>query len=340
MRGSRELIFYAMYTEFTHDPAVVALTKTSLQIGESGKKFSDVIDGRGLQYVDLVQEGGAVLGIALVGYTYILEKAGIRFFSLAGTSAGAINAMLIAGLAPIGEPVSEKIIDAVTNVNFRFRRRQSENSEAHPANHREERKYRPGPCFQSHPDIPDLKAQPRHQPGQGVRNLDHRPAEGRRIITLEHLLERREKMPAGLHFTGKDDSQLAPDLAIISSEITTHTKAEFPRMAGFYWKDPRPVPPALFVRASMSIPFFYAAGSYRCAECRKKPRSSMESHGQIFRRSSSSGPVCRWRLAFQLPHQRFSQDLQYPANPPSGYASAPIGRTTAALPPFLGSAVR
>ena len=37
-----------------------------------------------------MQEGGGVWGIALLGYTYILEKMGIRFFSLAGTSAGAI----------------------------------------------------------------------------------------------------------------------------------------------------------------------------------------------------------------------------------------------------------
>jgi len=37
-----------------------------------------------------------MLGIALVGFTYVLEKAGIRFVGLGGTSAGAINATLIA----------------------------------------------------------------------------------------------------------------------------------------------------------------------------------------------------------------------------------------------------
>ena len=57
---------------------------------------SDVTDAQGHQYVDLVQEGGGVLGIALIGYTYVLEKMGIRFFSMAGTSAGSINAMLLA----------------------------------------------------------------------------------------------------------------------------------------------------------------------------------------------------------------------------------------------------
>lgn len=47
------------------------------------------------QYVDLIQEGGGVHGIALAGYTYILEKMGISFLNSAGTSAGAINTMML-----------------------------------------------------------------------------------------------------------------------------------------------------------------------------------------------------------------------------------------------------
>jgi hypothetical protein len=39
-----------------------------------------------------------MLGIALVGFTYVLEEVGIRFVGIGGTSAGAINAALIAGL--------------------------------------------------------------------------------------------------------------------------------------------------------------------------------------------------------------------------------------------------
>ena len=40
---------------------------------------SDVIDDKGHQYVNLVQKGGGVLGVALVGYTYILEPNGYSF---------------------------------------------------------------------------------------------------------------------------------------------------------------------------------------------------------------------------------------------------------------------
>jgi predicted acylesterase/phospholipase RssA len=57
--------------------------------------ISDVRDRFGRQCVDLVQEGGGVHGIALAGYTYVLEKMGVSFTKLAGTSAGAINTMLL-----------------------------------------------------------------------------------------------------------------------------------------------------------------------------------------------------------------------------------------------------
>ena len=79
---------------------------------------SDVTDAAGNQYVDLVQEGGGVLGVALVGYTYVLEKMGIRFFSLAGTSAGSINAMLLACTGNKEDEKVEKIISDISSLDF------------------------------------------------------------------------------------------------------------------------------------------------------------------------------------------------------------------------------
>ncbi|WP_203256803.1 patatin-like phospholipase family protein [Hyunsoonleella ulvae] len=49
--------------------------------------------------VDLVQQGGGMWGIALLGYCYIMEKVGIRFYSHGGTSAGAINALFLASIS-------------------------------------------------------------------------------------------------------------------------------------------------------------------------------------------------------------------------------------------------
>jgi NTE family protein len=83
-----------------------------------GKQFSDVIDDQGSQYVDLVMEGGGVLGVALVGYTYVLEEMGIRFLRVGGTSAGSINAVLVAGLGTPQERKSEKIVRELANVDF------------------------------------------------------------------------------------------------------------------------------------------------------------------------------------------------------------------------------
>jgi len=60
--------------------------------------ISDIKDSLGRQCVDLVQEGGGVYGIALAGYTYILEKMNITFMKMAGTSAGSINTLLLASV--------------------------------------------------------------------------------------------------------------------------------------------------------------------------------------------------------------------------------------------------
>lgn len=53
-------------------------------------------DGSTLQWVQLVMQGGGMLGIAHVGYVCVLEEAGVRFLGLGGASAGAINGMLMA----------------------------------------------------------------------------------------------------------------------------------------------------------------------------------------------------------------------------------------------------
>ncbi|MDH6250398.1 NTE family protein [Chryseobacterium sp. H1D6B] len=84
----------------------------------SSKEFSDLLDAAGSQYVEFVQEGGGVWGSALVGYLYGLEIFGIRFLKIAGTSAGAINTMLIAACKTKEESKSEVIKEILFNWNF------------------------------------------------------------------------------------------------------------------------------------------------------------------------------------------------------------------------------
>lgn len=56
---------------------------------------------------DLVLEGGGVKGIGLVGAVITLSEAGIRFPRVAGTSAGAIAAALVAALQRAGKPMTD-----------------------------------------------------------------------------------------------------------------------------------------------------------------------------------------------------------------------------------------
>ena len=80
--------------------------------------ISDIVDDEGHQYVNLVQEGGGVLGIALLGYTYVLEHLVIRFMKMAGTSAGAINTIMLAALGEKHEMKSLKILELLSNKNL------------------------------------------------------------------------------------------------------------------------------------------------------------------------------------------------------------------------------
>ncbi len=79
---------------------------------------SDVVDNNENQYVNLVQKGGGVLGVALVGYTYILEQMGIRFLRLAGTSAGAINTALMTVIGKKEDAKSLSILQSICDLNF------------------------------------------------------------------------------------------------------------------------------------------------------------------------------------------------------------------------------
>lgn len=84
----------------------------------AAKEFSDLLDAEGHQYVEFVQEGGGVWGSALVGYLYGLEIFGIRFLKVAGTSAGAINTMLIAACKTKEDAKSKVIKDILFDWNF------------------------------------------------------------------------------------------------------------------------------------------------------------------------------------------------------------------------------
>lgn len=67
---------------------------------------------------DLVLEGGGVKGIGLVGAVTALDAAGYDFPRVAGSSAGAIVASLVAALQVAGEPL-DRLEDIVRTVDYR-----------------------------------------------------------------------------------------------------------------------------------------------------------------------------------------------------------------------------
>jgi len=222
-----------------------------------GKQYSDITDAAGNQYVDLVQEGGGVLGIALVGYTYILEQAGIRFFSLAGTSAGAINTMMIAALGKVNEPKSEKILEILSEKNL------FDLVDGHKAIKKliqkvikKESGLGWALAWNALRIYKTLTKKLGLNPGDNFTNWITAELGKANINSLKELENLRSQVPE-LLFNGSPAENMNPRLAIITSDITTHTKVEFPKMASLYWQSPDSINPALLVRASMSIPFFF-----------------------------------------------------------------------------------
>lgn len=95
-----------------------SLDRIRAHFGDRPFVVSDVVDAQGHQYVNLVQEGGGVLGIALIGYTYVLEQMGIRFMKMAGTSAGAINTMMMACAGGKEEAKSTRVLEWIATKNL------------------------------------------------------------------------------------------------------------------------------------------------------------------------------------------------------------------------------
>jgi NTE family protein len=250
-------------TDFVNDPVVRArLDGLKRDCGE--KPFSDIVDDQGHQYVDLVLGGGGTLGVALLGYTYALEEMGIRFLGLGGTSAGAINAVLLAAAAsPQGER-SRLLIPVLADLPCK----DFVDSDSREVCDLIFEWVDEGASF----SLLDLLA------GKYLVAMyylvKHYGLNGGskflawlssvlgsfEVRTTRELTARMAQRPSGLsHREGKplSDSQSDAHLALVATEVTTESKIVFPEMSRLFWDDPDQVDPAVYVRASMSIPFFY-----------------------------------------------------------------------------------
>lgn len=243
-------------SDFTEHPLVLSILR-DLAPAIKGKQFSDVIDDAQLQYVDLVMEGGGVLGIALTGYVYVLEEMGVRFLGLGGTSAGSINALLMAAVGKVDVAKSDHILEALANKNlFDFVDGDADAKDFVQAII--ERKKKLSLLWKGWQVIDNFTGDYGLNPGDNFFQWITNILDSNGIRTSADLAKRIAEMPKGIR-NRESGKEYEPKhkLALVASDVTTMTKVEFPAMAHLYWPKPDEVNPAYFVRASMSIPLFF-----------------------------------------------------------------------------------
>lgn len=258
--------------------AVSHVVKTLGSRGLKDKTYSDVIDAAGNQYVDLVMEGGGVLGIALAGYVYILEQVNLRFVGIGGASAGSIAALILGASGPPSQSKSGHLMDILANIpmaSFMDGKDDDDEDAADFIN-----TMLSDPSFlkgmakglQVVDNLKEIKGLNR---GEKFHLWLKGVLEAQGITNTADLRARMATTPVGwslrpnLYQISQLDGNaslppldpLKHHLCLVAADISTETKVEFPRMAELYWQIPDAVHPADYVRASMSIPVFF--GPYR-----------------------------------------------------------------------------
>lgn len=257
-----------------HAAAAEAVARMRAQ-GLDHKHYSDALDAAGHQYVDLVMEGGGVLGIALAGYIYLLEQAGLRFSALGGASAGSITALVLAALDEPGAAKADRLVDVVANIPMADFMDGKDDRDSDASDFVNTMLQRPG-LLQGAWKAVQVLDNLRHI--QGLNRGDRFHAWMRSVLNdcgirdTRALRQRMATTPQGWHLrpgSQHRESQLEGHaalppldarkdyLCIVAADIATETKVEFPRMAALYWERPGAVNPADYVRCSMSIPVFF-----------------------------------------------------------------------------------
>jgi NTE family protein len=249
--------------KFTENGLVLSILEDLNQSIGTTKHFSDIIDDKGNQYVDLVQEGGGVLGVALVGYVYVLEQMKIRFLSLAGTSAGSINTLLMAAAGKIDEAKSGWILECLCNKKlYDFVDGDNDAREFIDALLGDVSNVKL--AIKGAQVIDNFRDEYGLNPGKNFHDWMKNLLNQKKIKTMGDLQRLRESgVSEGNSLRNRltnivyDKPKEIMDLAIIAADITTQSKIVFPEMSELFYSNPDMTNPADFARASMSIPFFF-----------------------------------------------------------------------------------
>ena len=172
--------------------------------------------------VDLVFEGGGVKGIGLAGAFELLEERGYRPQNVAGTSAGAINAALVAA-----GYTSQELRDIVFSLDYR--------------KFEDRRWYGKGHVGLG---VNVLREQGLYRGDEFYRWIKER-LDAKKVHTFSDLT------------TGDEDVRWSSRLQVIVSDVTSRRLLILPRDAKQLGMDPDELEVALAVRMSMSIPIFF-----------------------------------------------------------------------------------
>lgn len=189
---------------------------------------------------DLVMEGGGVKGTALVGALSVLEEAGYQFMNLAGTSAGAIVAALVA--AGYSARELKQVMDGLDYNLMKDR----------------------GPVDR----IPVVGPLLSLVFDKGIYEGDY----------LFHLMDSLLRQKGKRTFANlivpdfQDDERYRFRLRVIAADISLGRLLVLPQDIRQYGMAPEDLSVALAVRMSMSIPFFFQPVTLR------DPRTGLESY--------------------------------------------------------------
>jgi NTE family protein len=220
---------------------------------------SDLKDEQGYQYIDLVQEGGGVLGIGLLGYTYLMEEVGVRFFSLAGTSAGAINTALLGAAGRPNEKKSASVLELLDRQDLMsfIDGGSDAKSLVESITNGDALLYN---AFRQFDDF-FIRGAVGINRGDAFKEWLKDSFREFNIQNTQELVDKMNSFPDAVYDKltelGIEKTGQRARLSVIASDITTQTKADLPRMGDLYYFEPMKVHPADYVRASMSIPVFF-----------------------------------------------------------------------------------
>ncbi|HMI99563.1 MAG TPA: patatin-like phospholipase family protein [Gaiellaceae bacterium] len=175
------------------------------------------------QRFDLVCEGGGVKGIGLAGAYSMLEQQGWKPQNVAGTSAGAITAAVIAA-----GYTSAEVRDITFGLDYR---------------RFEDRSWEDRIPFMGKP-LSVLVTNGIYKGDEFIRWM-------REILAAKGV-----RTFADLH-TDSDDEKYRSRLQVIASDLTSRQLLVLPRDAGVLGLDPDELEVALAIRMSMSIPVFF-----------------------------------------------------------------------------------